>query len=157
MTNEYLDFLLSGGDLWPDFSRVLRRHRQERPQVPGRPPRHQRPGHLQGGDHHPRLPLHHPGPRHPALLPLLLREGGAGVRESGHLQTGPAEEGRSLGPGPVLHPAVHRQVLVCGPQDRVLRGPAPGDALQGLRHCQRGRCLLLQSEIIISLSSSSSP
>ena len=47
MTNEYLDFLLSGGDLWPDFSRVLRRHRQERPQVPGRPPRHQRPGHLQ--------------------------------------------------------------------------------------------------------------
>ena len=48
-----------------------------------------------GAAHH----LHH------ALLSLLHREGGPGVRESRHLQTGPAGLGRSPGAGSLLcHP-----------------------------------------------------
>ena len=44
--------------------------------------------------------LHH---HHAAPLHALRGEGGAGVRESRHLPAGQAGDGRSAGPGRVLH------------------------------------------------------
>ena len=58
------------------------------------------PGALRPHDH---LHLHPPDPRLAAALPALRGEGGAGVRESRHLQAGPAAVGRRQGAGRVLH------------------------------------------------------
>ena len=48
--------------------------------------------------------------RHAPLLPPLHHQGGAGVREGGHLQTGKTLVWRSAGPGRVLHHSLRGRV-----------------------------------------------
>ena len=87
----------------PDHQQWQRQHQpQEGPQG-GRPVHHPVRGGAQHRGLHP-----HPGqpPPRPRLYAALLDvrgEGGPGVRESRHLQTGPAVDRRSPGPGSVLH------------------------------------------------------
>ena len=49
---------------------------------------------------------------HPAHLPLVDCQGGAGVRAGRHIPAGQAQEGRRLGAGTLLHTAVYRQLQV---------------------------------------------
>ena len=68
----------------------------------------------------------------PPILSLLRGEGGPGVRESRHLQTGPAAVRRSPGTRGLLCHPLCGCIREGGPQDKHLRDPpAGGEEMDG--------------------------